>query len=140
MAGWIIRFSLRAALRKLAAGVALLALLLPSMSILAEALPAADLPACCNTVYCPLHHRQSSELQRDRSLCDSTRTPGQKDCSMRACDSAPKSVVASAAFVLVTPAALRGPSVAEDAPSPALPFIPYAPAFPFTPPPRNVLN
>ena len=53
--------------RKLAAFVALAALLLPGISALTGTLSAADLPACCNTSYCPVHHRQAKDLQKDKS-------------------------------------------------------------------------
>ena len=91
---------------------------------LAESLSAADLPACCNTIYCPLHHRQMSDLQRDKSNCDAMGIPGQNDCSMRACDAAPNPIVGTAAFVLVVPVALRGPAVAEAAPAPVSRVLP----------------
>jgi hypothetical protein len=123
--------------RKLAAIMALLALLLPGFSALAETLSAADLPACCNTAYCPVHHRQVRNLQKDKSNCGATGTPGQNSCSMRACDAAPNSVVGTAAFVLVTPIALRGPAIAEAAPALASQFFPYVATLPLIPPPRT---
>jgi hypothetical protein len=131
---------LRKAARHLAAFAALLALLLPGFSGLVETLSAAGLPACCNTIYCPVHHRQMSNLQKDKSNCDAMGMPWQNDCSMRACDAAPNPIVGTAAFVLVTPLALRGPAVAEAAPSLAAQFFPYAAAIPLTPPPRTFLS
>jgi hypothetical protein len=131
---------LRKAARHLAAFAALLALLLPGFSGLAGTLSAADLPACCNTIYCPVHHRQMSNLQKDKSNCDAMGMPWQNDCSMRACDAAPNPIVGTAAFVLVTPLALRGPAVAEAAPSLAAQFFPYVAAIPLTPPPRTFLS
>src|ERR1700726_4441201 len=107
---------LRETLYKLAALAAIVALLLPGVSAVAETLSAADLPACCNTSYCPVHHRQKSNLQKDKTNCAAIGMPGQNDCSMRACDAAPNTIVGTAAFVLVTPIALRGPAVAEAAP------------------------
>jgi hypothetical protein len=131
---------LRETLRKLAAIAALLALLLPGVSVLAETLSTDDLPACCNTAYCPLHHPQGHNLQKDKSNCDAMGYPGQNDCSMRACDAAPNPAVGTAAFVLVTPVTLRGPAIAE--PTAALPsqFYPYVAAIPLTPPPRTFLS
>jgi hypothetical protein len=123
--------------RKVAAIAALLALLLPGVSALAQTLSAADLPACCNTVYCPVHHRQVRNLQKDKSNCDALGIPGRSDCSMRACDAAPNSVVGTAAFVLVTPIALRGPGIAESAPALASQFFPYVATIPLIPPPRT---
>ena len=131
---------MRKAARHLAAFAALLALLLPGFSGLAETLSAAGLPECCNTIYCPVHHRQMSNLQKDKSNCDAMGMPGQNDCSMRACDAAPNPIVGTAAFVLVTPLALRGPAVAEAAPSLAAQFFPYVAAIPLTPPPRTFLS
>ncbi len=131
------RPQLREILRKLAALAALLALLLPGISALAETLSASDLPACCNTVYCPVHHRQMSALQKDKSDCGAMGTFGQNDCSMRACDAAPNPIVATSAFVLVRPVTLRGPAVADAAPSLASQFFPYVATIPSTPPPRT---
>jgi hypothetical protein len=130
----------REIVRKLAAMAALLALLLPGVSGLSETLSAADLPACCNTVYCPVHHREMSHLQKDKSNCHAIGMPGQNDCSMRACDAAPNPIVGTAAFILVTPVALRGPAVAEAAPALASQFFPYVGTIPLTPPPRTLLS
>jgi hypothetical protein len=131
---------LREAVRKFAAMAALLALLLPGVSALAETLSAAGLPACCNTAYCPVHHRQKSNLQKDKSNCAAVGMPGQDDCSMRACDSAPNPIVGTAAFVLITPIALRGPAVAEAAPASVTRFFPFVATIPLTPPPRTFLS
>jgi hypothetical protein len=128
---------LQKAVRKLAALVALLALLLPGVSALAETISAADSLACCNTAYCPLHHRQGRNLQEDKSNCDAMGIPGHNNCSMRACDSAPNPLVGTAAFVLVTPVALRGPAIAEAAPALASLFFPYVATVPLIPPPRS---
>jgi hypothetical protein len=137
MLAWRGRPTLREIVPKLAAIIALLALLLPGVSALAYTLSAADLPACCNTAYCPVHHRQGRNLQKDKSNCDALGIPGQKDCSMRACDAAPNQIVGTAAFVLVTPIALRGPSIAEGAPALASQFFPYVATIPLIPPPRT---
>jgi len=127
---------LRKTVSKFATIMALLALLLPCVSALAETLSTADLPACCNTAYCPVHHRQGLNLQKDKSNCDPLGIPGQTDCSMRACDSAPNPVVGTGVFVLVAPFALRVPTGAEGAPAVASPFFPYVATIPLTPPPR----
>ena len=126
-------------MRKLATIAALVTLLFPCVSALAGTLSAADLPACCNTIYCPLHHRQMSEVQKDKSDCDAMGV-GQKDCSLRACDAAPNPIVGAAVFILVIPAALRGPAVAEATPAQASQFSPYVSAIPVTPPPRTFLS
>jgi hypothetical protein len=128
---------LRKIVRKLAALAALLALLLPGVSALAETISAPDSLACCNTAYCPVHHRQRRNLQQDKNNCDAKGIPGQNDCSMRACDAAPNSIVGTAAFVLVTPVALRGPAIAEATPALASLFFSYVAAIPLTPPPRT---
>jgi hypothetical protein len=128
---------LRNIIRKLAAIAALLALLLPGISALAETLSAADLPACCNTAYCPVHHRQGRNLQKDKSNCDAIGMPGRNDCSMRACDASPNIVVGTAAFVLVNPVALRDPAIAEAASALASEFFPYVGTIPLIPPPRT---
>jgi hypothetical protein len=128
---------LRETVRKLAAIAALLALLLPGVSALAETLSAADLPACCNTAYCPVHHRQGRNLQKDKSDCNAIGMPGQNGCSMRACDASPNPMVGTVAFILVTPLALRGPAIAEAAPVLASRFFIYVVTTPLTPPPRT---
>ena len=134
---WLEIVKLRKLMRRFAAIAALLALFLPGISALADTLSASDLPACCNTVYCPLHHRQMQSLQKDKINCDATRTPGQNDCSMRACDAAPNPAVGTPEFVLVTSVALRGPAVAETAPVLASRFFSYVVTVPLTPPPRT---
>ena len=131
------RPKLRETVRKLAAIAALLALLLPGVSAVADTLSATGLPACCTTAYCPVHHRQMSNLQKDKSNCDAIGMPGQNDCSMRACDAAPNPIVGTAAFVLVTPLAFRGPTAAEAAPAFASQFFPYVATIPLNPPPRT---
>jgi hypothetical protein len=128
---------LRETIRKLAAIAALLALLLPGVSALAGTLAAADLPACCNTAFCPVHHGHARNLQKDKSNCDATGIPGQNDCSMQACDAKPNPVVGTAAFVLVTPVALRGPAVAGAAPVSSSQFFAYVTSSPLIPPPRT---
>jgi hypothetical protein len=128
---------LRKIARKLAATAGLFALLLPCVSTLAETLSAADLPACCNTTYCPVHHRQGRNLQKDKSNCDTLGMPGQNDCSMRACDATPNLVVATPAFILVTPAGLRAPVIAEATTALTSEFFPYVATIPLTPPPRT---
>jgi hypothetical protein len=122
--------------RKFAAIAALLAMLLPGLSTLAETLSASELPACCNTAYCPLHHRQSRDLQRDKHICDSMGIPGQHDCSMRACDAPQAPAVTSPAFVLVAPVSLSAPAAAESASVTSALFAPFVFAVPITPPPR----
>jgi hypothetical protein len=124
--------------RKFAAVAALLALLLPGLSVLAEALSAGDLPSCCGTTYCPVHHRQAHDPQKDKSNCPSMGIPGSKDCSMRACDAAVSPAVGATAFVLVVPVALSRPVAAGSAPSTAAFFSPFAVAVPLTPPPRAI--
>src|SRR5690348_5365461 len=118
--------------RKLAAVTALLALLLPGFSALTDSLSAADLLACCNSSYCPVHHRQGRDFQTDKSNCDSKGIPGQHDCSMRACDAAPNPAIGLTALVLVTPVGLRGPSLAGTAPALAPQFPPYVGVRPLT--------
>jgi hypothetical protein len=120
---------------KFVAVAALLALLLPGLSALAETL-SADSLACCGTAYCPVHHRQGRDLQKDKSNCNSTGIPGHGDCSMRACDAAPGPAVGTAAFVLVAPPAVSGPSAAEAAPVFAPRLSPFVATMPLTPPPR----
>jgi hypothetical protein len=127
---------MRIGVRKLAAILALSALLLPGVSVLAESLSSADLPACCTTAYCPVHHRQARDLQRDRRNCDSMGVPGQQSCSLRACDSAPSPAVGTVVYLLATPTDNRSPWIAEAAPVVASKFFPVVTAVPPIPPPR----
>jgi hypothetical protein len=122
---------------KFAALMAIVALLLPGFSALAETLSAAELPACCNTTFCPVHHRQARDLQKDKSNCAGLGTSGQNDCSMRACDTAPKPIVGTSAYDLVTPIALRTPSFAGAAPELPSGCSPFVATIPLTPPPRT---
>src|SRR6202035_2196890 len=105
---------------------------------MAESLSSGDLLACCNTAYCPLHHRQMSDVQRDKNECGAVGAPGERDCSMRACDAAPAPAVGTALLILVTPVILRAPVAAEAATAPASQYFPYVVAIPLTPPPQTL--
>lgn len=129
---------LREMMRKLLTVVALSALLVASVPALAELLSASDLPACCNTVYCPMHHRQAGNPQGDKSNCDAKGNPMGNDCSMRACDTAPNPVVGTTTFVLVAPFAVRYPPSAEPLQIQAARFFPFIVSIPLTPPPRTL--
>ena len=131
---------MRKIVRKFAAIAALLALLLPGVSALAETISAADSLACCNTAYCPVHHRQARDLQKDKSNCDAKGMAGHNDRSMRACDAPPNPMVGATAFVLVTPVSLRGPAIAEATSTFASLFCPYVATIPPIPPPRTFPN
>jgi hypothetical protein len=125
---------------KLAAVTAVLALLLSGLSAIGETLSAADQPACCNTAYCPVHHRQGRNLQKDKSDCAGMSAPGQNNCSLRGCDAAPKPIVGTASFLLVSPYAIHGLTLAEAAPATPSTILFYVAAIPLTPPPRTVLS
>lgn len=124
--------------RKLQAVAALIALLTASMPALAESLSASSLPACCNSVYCPMHHHQASEQQTDRSIFDSHGNSTGNDCSMRACDITSSPVVRTGPFVLVTPLAMRSPAGVWPAQIKAARFAPFVLNIPLTPPPRTL--
>jgi hypothetical protein len=128
--------SLREMARKFQAVAALFALLATGVPSLAESLTASTLPACCNTVYCPVHHRQIHEVQQDRTNCDALGSAGLNECSMRACDTTTLPVVGTSLFVLVTPLAMRSPTSAEPAQAQAPRFYPFSVSIPLTPPPR----
>jgi hypothetical protein len=129
---------LRVVLRKFAAVVALSALLLPFVSALAGSVAAADLPACCNTNYCPLHHNGRNSSQKTTPECPGKNMPGQNSSTVRGCDSAPNAVVGTALFVLVAPLVLRAPAADEAAyVLPSRFFASFA-VIPLTPPPRTV--
>jgi hypothetical protein len=124
--------------RKLLAVVALLALVAASTPAFAEALSASNSLACCNTAYCPVHHRQSRDLQKDKSNCDSHGNAGATDCSMRACDPAPNQAVGPAPFALAAPIAIFYEATAQAAPLSFSTFVPYVFSLPSTPPPRQL--
>lgn len=132
--------TIRNSTRKLLAAAALLALLTTSVSALADPLSASGLPACCTTVYCPVHHRQVRDLQKDKSDCNARGNSALSDCSMRACDSAPKPVVEIARFVLPAPTAIFHEADAQPAPLSASRFFPYAARLPLIQPPRAIPN
>jgi hypothetical protein len=130
----------RGVLRKFGAVAALLALLSPIVFALAGTIAAADLPACCNTNYCPLHHNGRSNSQKDSPDCPGKNMPGQSSSTIRSCDPAPNAIVGTPLFVLVTPLALRVPAADEAAYAlPSRSFASFA-AIPLTPPPRAVQN
>ena len=131
---------MRGILRKTAAIAAVLAMLSPGFSMLAETLSAAVLPTCCNTTYCPLHHRDSRSLQKDKSDCNAKGIPALQDCSMRACDSAQAPAVGTPLFVLTAPLTLTAPAAAEPAVSTVAPSSPFVFLVPLTPPPRFVAS
>jgi hypothetical protein len=124
--------------QKLLAVAALLALLTASTPALAESLSASDLPACCNTAYCPVHHRQFRDMQKDKSNCDAQSNPMRSDCSMRACDSTPNQAVGAAPFVLAAPAAIFFDATVQAAPLSLSSFFPFVVSIPSTPPPRTL--
>ena len=129
---------LREILRKFGAVAALLALVLPIVSTLAGTIAAADLTACCNTNYCPLHHNNRSNSNKDSPDCPGKSMPGQSTSTIRACDSAPNAIVGTALFVLVAPPALRAPAAVDTAV--VFPFVSAVSfvSIPLTPPPRAV--
>lgn len=122
--------------RKFAVVVALLGLLLPGFSALVETLSAADSPSCCGAAYCPVHHRQARDLQKDKDDCGLMGIPGHTHCSMRACDAASNPMVRASVFVLAGPITLSSPATAGAPPSSARLFSAYVTTVPLTPPPR----
>ena len=127
------------ALRKFVAVAALVALFLPVVSALAGTI-AADLPACCNTNYCPLHHNSRNNSQKDSPDCPGKNMPGQSSSSVRSCDPAPNPIVGTALFVLVAPVALRAPAAVEAAEVLSFHSFTSFATTPLTPPPRAVQN
>ena len=124
--------------RKFLAIVALFALLMANAPALAESLAASESPACCNTAYCPMHHRQVRNIQKDKHNCDTTGKPARADCSMRACDTTPNQAVGTAPFVLATPVAIFYEATAQAAPLLPARFFPFTVNIPSTPPPRTL--
>jgi hypothetical protein len=123
---------------KLAAILAVAGLLLSGISSIAETLSAGDLPACCNTAYCPVHHRQGRNFQKDKSDCAGKGAAGQNDCAMRGCDAPQKPIVGIASFLLVAPYAIHPLTIAESALASGLRFLPFTASIPLTPPPRTL--
>jgi hypothetical protein len=128
-----------AMIRKIFAILALTSLLLAGVPALAESLSASHLPNCCTTAFCPLHHRQARDLERDKNLCDSAGHHAGDNCSLRACDTPANPVMGTVVFVLSAPAAIPVQTHAESAPVQASSFFPYALNLPSTPPPRALL-
>ena len=128
---------MRKTARMVLAYAAVVGLLLAGVSALAESFSAPGLPACCNTAYCPLHHRQFSDVQKDGSNCDALRSSKENDCSMRACDTTPSPVVEITPFVLVAPLVVEVHANVEPAPILVSRFFPVAVIIPSTPPPRT---
>ena len=122
--------------RKLLAVAALLALLAASTPALAEAVSASDLPACCNTTYCPVHHRQGRNMQKDKSNCGAQGKMAGADCSMRACDTTPNRAVGTAPFTLAAPITIFYEATAQAVPLSFSCFLPFVVSLPSTPPPR----
>ena len=123
--------------QKLLAVVALLALLAASTPAFADAFSASAAPACCNTAYCPVHHRQGREMQKDKSNCDAHGKTGAADCSMRACDPAPNQAVGTTPFTLAAPISIFYEATAQAAPLSLSGFVPFVVSLPSTPPPRT---
>jgi hypothetical protein len=124
------------AIRRLLATIGLLTLVFSGFSTLAETLCAADVPVCCNTDYCPLHHSPSRKSGAAQTNCDAMRIPGQTDCSMRACDSVQNVAVRTTDFAPVATLDIHGPAVAEATSTSRIPLLPDVAAMPATPPPR----
>ncbi len=128
---------LRQFAREFLAVAVLLALLAASTPALAESLSASDLPACCNTAYCPLHHPQGRDMQKDKSDCSAHGKPGAADCSMQACDAAPNQAVGTALFTLAAPITISYEATVQAAPLSFSGFVPFVVSLPSTPPPRT---
>ena len=125
-------------MRKLVTVATLSALLVASVPALAESLSASNLPACCNSIYCPMRRHQARDLQKDTMNCDPQGNPARNSYSMRACDPEPPRAVGTAPFILVAPLAMRNPTSAEPARVQATRFFPAIVSIPLTPPPRTL--
>ena len=123
-------------LRKLMAVAALFALLAASTPALAESLTASNSPACCNTSYCPVHHRQGRDAQKDKSNCATHGMTPWSDCSMRACDATPNQAMGTAPYTLAAPITIFYEATTQAAPLSTSAFAPYVVSLPSTPPPR----
>jgi hypothetical protein len=124
--------------RKLLAVAALFALLAANIPALAGSLWAADPASCCNTVYCPLHHSQGRNMQKDKANCDSHGKTGAADSSMRACDDTAHQATGDAPFALTAPITIFYEAPTQPAPSSHAGFFPFVVSLPSTPPPRTL--
>jgi hypothetical protein len=124
--------------RKLLAVAAVFALLVASTPALAESLSASDAAACCNTSYCPVHHRQGRDIQKDKNNCDTAGHLARTNCSMRACDATPNQALGTAPFALAAPFAIFHEATAQPAPISSSGFFPFVVSLPSTPPPRTL--
>jgi hypothetical protein len=124
--------------RKLLAVTALFTLLAANTPALADSLSAANPAACCNTVYCPLHHTQGRNMQKDKANCDSHGKTGAADSSMRACDDTAHQVMGDAPFTLTAPVTIFYETMTEPAPLLLAAFFPFVISLPSTPPPRTL--
>jgi hypothetical protein len=124
--------------RKLLAVAALFALLAASTPALAESLSAPNSPACCHTAYCPVHHGQSRDMQKDKSNCETAGHPARTDCSMRACDATPNQAVGTALFTLAAHITISYQATVQAAPLSLSGFAPFVVNLPSTPPPRTL--
>src|ERR1700687_1708916 len=111
--------------RKLLAIALLFALLAASTPALAESLSASEPPVCCNTTYCPVHHRQGRNMQKDKSNCGAQGKMAGADCSMRACDTTPNQAVGTAPFTLAAPITIFYEATAQPAPLSLSGFLPF---------------
>jgi hypothetical protein len=124
--------------RRLLAVTALVALLAANTPALADSLSAANPAACCNTVYCPLHHSQGRNMQKDKANCDSHGKTGAADSLMRACDDTAHQVMGDAPFTLTAPVTIFYETMTEPAPLSLAAFFPFVISLPSTPPPRTL--
>ena len=124
--------------RRLLAVAALFALLAASTPALAESFSSSDSPACCKTAYCPVHHRQVRDMQKDKSNCGAQGKTAGADCSMRACDATPNQAVGTAPFILAAPVTIFYETAVQAAPLSSSQFFPFAVSIPSTPPPRTL--
>jgi hypothetical protein len=124
--------------RKLLAVTALFVLLAADTPALADSLSTSNPAACCNTVYCPLHHTQGRNMQKDKANCDSHGKTGAADSSMRACDDTAHQVMGDAPFTLTAPVTIFYETMTEPAPLSLAAFFPFVVSLPSTPPPRTL--
>jgi len=124
---------LRKITRKLQAVAALLALLLASVPTLADAFSSADMPACCNSMDCPMRPGQICGSQKHASDYAGMGN----GCSMCSCDMSPKPILEIAPFVLAIPLAIHSQMIAEPAPAFVPGFLFSRGSVPSIPPPRT---
>jgi len=121
--------------KKILGIAALIALLTASTPALAEALAGSNIPACCNTAMCPLHHHQDPSAQGMSDCAGKSQGAGS---SMRACDPSPDQALELAPYMPIAPITIFHEMAKQYAAISLSFFFPIVVSLPSTPPPRTL--